>query len=100
MEAPNSTNGSFREFGKATLVRGQEPRGIEPETKKSLRVRSSPTCTLSQNGYGEALILRFGSPRKGCGRYDIYNICYEAGALDANQTRTRREAGGLDANHS
>ena len=26
--------------------------GIEPRRKKGLRVRNSPTCTLSQNGYG------------------------------------------------
>ena len=41
------------------------------DLQKGLRDRSSPTCTLSQNGYGESLILRFGSPKKlqkGCGR--------------------------------
>ncbi len=29
--------------------------GIEPMTKKGLRDRNSPTCTLSQNGYGDIL---------------------------------------------
>ena len=27
--------------------------GIEPRIQKGLRVRNSPTCTLSQNGYGD-----------------------------------------------
>ena len=29
--------------------------GVEP-AKEGLRVRSSPTCTLSQNGYGTSLV--------------------------------------------
>ena len=34
------------------------------DLQKGLCDRNSPTCTLSQNGYGEALILRFGSQKK------------------------------------
>ena len=30
---------------------------IDPGTKKGLRDRNSPTCTLSQNGYGDSSIL-------------------------------------------
>ena len=30
---------------------------IEPGTKKGLRDRNSPTCTLSQNGYGDSSIV-------------------------------------------
>ena len=30
---------------------------IEPGTEKGLRDRNSPTCTLSQNGYGDSSIL-------------------------------------------
>jgi len=35
-------------------MRARAP-GIEPMTKKGLRDRNSPTCTLSQNGYGDIL---------------------------------------------
>ena len=70
----------FQSLGKTKLPRGPgaSTQGESNPGQKSLRVRNSPTCTLSQNGYGKTLILRFGSPRKGCGRYDIYNIYYEA----------------------
>ena len=30
---------------------------IEPGTEKGLRDRNSPTCTLSQNGYGDSSIV-------------------------------------------
>ena len=51
---------------------GARTQGESNLGQKGLRDRSSPTCTLSQNGYGEALIPRFGSKKKrlgeGCGR--------------------------------
>ena len=59
-EKPNSPGGP-----------GARTQGESNPGQKGLRDRNSPTCTLSQNGYGEGLILRFGCPKqlqKGCGR--------------------------------
>ena len=39
------------------FARGMSSRRIEPGTKKGLRDRNSPTCTLSQNGYGDLSIV-------------------------------------------
>ena len=54
MEAPSSTNGSFREFGKAKLARGQEPRGIEPGPKKPASRISIPFLTKTGSYIGIA----------------------------------------------
>ena len=63
----------FQSLGKTKLPRGPgaSTQGESNPGQKGLRDRNSPTCTLSQNGYGAGLILRFGSPkkaRKRCGR--------------------------------
>ena len=39
------------------FAQGMSSRRIEPGTKKGLRDRNSPTCTLSQNGYGDLSIV-------------------------------------------
>ena len=39
----------------------QRQRGDSNPRTKGLRDRNSPTCTLSQNGYGKEMISRFGS---------------------------------------
>ena len=47
------------------------PRGGSNPRPKGLRDRNSPTCTLSQNGYGNPEISRRGSRKRtgpGCGR--------------------------------
>ena len=43
---------------------GARTQGESNPGQKGPRDRNSPTCTLSQNGYGEGLILRFGSLKK------------------------------------
>ena len=39
------------------LLDGLPSRRIETEKQKGLRDRNSPTCTLSQNGYGDSNIV-------------------------------------------
>ena len=61
----------FQSLGKTKLPRGPgaSTQGESNPGQKGLRDRNSPTCTLSQNGYGAALISGFGlSKTAGLGR--------------------------------
>ena len=39
------------------FAQGVSSTRIEPGTEKGLRDRNSPTCTLSQNGYGDSSVV-------------------------------------------
>ena len=63
--------GDFQSLGKTKLPRGPgaSTQGESNPGQKGLRDRNSPTCTLSQNGYGAGWISGFGlSKTAGLGR--------------------------------
>ncbi len=70
------------------LCNGLSLGGIEPGAKKGLRDRNSPTCTLSQNGYGDSSIVALPHAlcHEECDRMSRCTIMYETwGAYLAEQ---------------